>query len=135
MSTHQSRIADVRIARKAGLVLAAAGSLLLGACANQKQDELARLTAEREQLREDTNRARQRQQTLREALAQPASEPNRYDNRTYDNTSDTGTDDRFGAGTTVSRRSGDLVVEVAGDVLFDPGSVKLKPTSKKTLDR
>ncbi len=42
----------------------------------------------------------------------------------------------FGAGTSVRRgAAGELIVEVAGDVLFDSGSVTLKPASKQTLDR
>lgn len=32
-------------------------------------------------------------------------------------------------------RRGEIVVDVAGDVLFDPGSIVLKPTARKTLDR
>jgi chemotaxis protein MotB len=42
--------------------------------------------------------------------------------------------DRFGPGTNVSQRGSDLVVAVAGDVLFDSGKATLKSTSKKTLD-
>ncbi len=41
----------------------------------------------------------------------------------------------FGPGTTTSTRGGDVVVGVAGDVLFDSGKAVLKSTSKKTLDR
>jgi len=35
----------------------------------------------------------------------------------------------------VSRESSDIVVAVAGDVLFDPGSVVLKASAKQNLDR
>lgn len=39
------------------------------------------------------------------------------------------------SGTSVSGRGGDIVVNVAGDVLFDSGRVKLKNNSRSTLDR
>ena len=39
------------------------------------------------------------------------------------------------SGTSVSGRGGDIVVNVAGDVLFDSGRVTLKRNSKSTLDR
>jgi chemotaxis protein MotB len=41
----------------------------------------------------------------------------------------------FGPGTTTSTRGSDVVVGVAGDVLFDSGKTTLKTTSKRTLDR
>jgi outer membrane protein OmpA-like peptidoglycan-associated protein len=44
-------------------------------------------------------------------------------------------DGDFGPGTTSRRDQGDLVVEVAGDVLFDSGSITLKSSAKKTLDQ
>ncbi|MEO1534910.1 MAG: OmpA family protein [Planctomycetota bacterium] len=39
------------------------------------------------------------------------------------------------SGTSVSGRGGDIVVNVAGDVLFDSGRVTLKRDAKATLDR
>ncbi|MEM1072422.1 MAG: OmpA family protein [Planctomycetota bacterium] len=39
------------------------------------------------------------------------------------------------SGTTLSGRGESIVVGVAGDVLFDPGSVTLKRNAKSTLDR
>jgi len=38
------------------------------------------------------------------------------------------------AGVGVSRRGSDIVVDVAGDVLFDSGQVTLKPASRQRLD-
>jgi len=38
-------------------------------------------------------------------------------------------------GTSVSARGTDIVVEIAGDVLFDSGSATLKPDARRTLDR
>ncbi len=38
-------------------------------------------------------------------------------------------------GTTISSRGADVVVGVAGDVLFDSGKVELKSSSRQTLDR
>ncbi len=40
-----------------------------------------------------------------------------------------------GPGATVTQRGADVVVEVAGDVLFDSGSATLKSDAKRTLDR
>lgn len=39
------------------------------------------------------------------------------------------------SGTTTSRRGSDIVVDVAGDVLFDSGSTTLKNSAKSSLDR
>lgn len=41
---------------------------------------------------------------------------------------------RFGPGTNTSMRGSDIVVDVAGDVLFSSGSVVLKADAKRTLD-
>ena len=39
------------------------------------------------------------------------------------------------AGVTVTRHASDIIVEVAGDVLFDSGQTTLKSTAKQTLDQ
>jgi chemotaxis protein MotB len=44
-------------------------------------------------------------------------------------------DEFSGDGVTVTRRGGDTVVSVAGDVLFDSGKATLKASAKKTLDK
>lgn len=100
----------------------------MGGCKNNKEaDDLARLSGERDALREAIARDRA-------ALANipttpppmaPVNEPIVQEPSGVD----------FGPGTTTRRDAADLVVEVAGDVLFDSGSVVLKTTSKRTLDR
>jgi len=116
----------------ASLFLMALGGLGGGCQNNKTNDELGRLTAEREQLLEDVSKARSQQDNLRYALAQPVAQPPVQEAPTTPRRS---TDPDFGEDTTTSRRGGDLVVEVAGDVLFDSGSTILKSTSRKTLDR
>ncbi len=39
------------------------------------------------------------------------------------------------SGVSVSQRGGEIVVDIAGDVLFDSGQVTLKNSAKKTLDQ
>ncbi|MGE3108771.1 MAG: flagellar motor protein MotB [Phycisphaerales bacterium] len=124
------RSAHIRFSLLASLLGAAA--LLIGGCSStQKQDELGRLTAQREQLREDVSRAQMERDRMLAELAQPIPAPP-VDEPT---TPPRATDPDFGGGTITSRRGGDLVVEVAGDVLFDSGSVTLKSSAKRTLDR
>ncbi len=104
------------------------GAALLGGCAgNKTDDDIARLTGERDALREAIARDR----ALLDAIpVEP--EPAPVNNRPIVSSPDDGD---FGPGTTTRRDQGDLVVEVAGDVLFDSGSVTLKPSAKKTLDQ
>lgn len=103
------------------------GAALLGGCAgNKKDDDLARLTGERDALREAIARDKA---ALSAAPVEPEAPP--PGNRPMAMRDD----GDFGPGTTTRRDQGDLVVEVAGDVLFDSGSVTLKPTAKKTLDQ
>jgi outer membrane protein OmpA-like peptidoglycan-associated protein len=105
--------------------------LALGAgCSNNKAtDDLARLTGERDALREAIARDRAALQNVPDepiAAAPPENTP------TYLQPVDDGD---FGPGTTTRRDHGDLVVEVAGDVLFDSGSIVLKSSAKRTLDQ
>lgn len=104
-----------------------AGALLGGCAGNKKDDDIARLTGERDALREAIAR------DLAAANAVPEPPPQQeIVNRPMDMGSDDGD---FGPGTTTRRDHGDLVVEVAGDVLFDSGSIVLKATAKRTLDQ
>lgn len=105
------------------LVVAAGG----GCAGNKKDDDIARLTGERDALRE----AIERDRAAIDALAAIEPEPQQpvMTNRPVIDDGD------FGPGTTTRREHGDLVVEVAGDVLFDSGSIVLKPSAKRTLDQ
>lgn len=117
-----------------GLLLAASLLALLPGCKSQEtQDEVGRLTSEREQLREDISRAKMTRQRLDASLAQPVQVP-AYEPVVRD-TPPRNSDPNFGDDTSTSRRGSDLVVQVAGDVLFDAGSITLKSTAKRTLDR
>ncbi|MBC7772208.1 MAG: OmpA family protein [Pyrinomonadaceae bacterium] len=121
--------------RLRGMLIAASLAALLTGCKSQEvQDELGRLTSEREQLREDISRAKMTMQSLQNSLAQPVEQQPAYEPVVRD-TEPRNTDPTFGDDTSTSRRGSDLVVQVAGDVLFDPGSVTLKSTAKRTLDR
>ncbi|GAB4550969.1 MAG: hypothetical protein Tsb0013_12880 [Phycisphaerales bacterium] len=76
--------------------------------AQERADELARANAENDQLRA-------------QATARPAAQ------------ADTGFEGI--SGTTTSRRGSDIVVDVAGDVLFASGSTTLRNEAKASLDR
>lgn len=105
---------------------------LLGGCKGNKQaDDLARLTGERDALREAIERDRAALQNVPE----PAPEQPQFVNRPTPQYNDNSYQDDFGPGTTTRRDHGDLVVEVAGDVLFDSGSIDLKASAKRTLDQ
>lgn len=70
------------------------------------ESDMARLEAERDR--------------LRAAAATPRESPTRIS---------------ASEGVEVSRRGSDIVVAVAGDVLFDPGSAELKAAARQTLQR
>jgi chemotaxis protein MotB len=103
--------------------------VLGGGCAgNKKDDDIARLTGERDALREAIERDRAAINALANVEPEPAPP---ITNRPV-----SGIDDGdFGPGTTTRREHGDLIVEVAGDVLFDSGSIVLKASAKRTLDQ
>lgn len=123
-------IGKVIVRGAAGLVVAAA----LTGCSNALKDENAALMQENAELREQKARLEaslgmeQSQRAaledevrnLREALAKRG----------------VGSDDGFGGdGVTVSRRGSEIVVGVAGDVLFDSGKATIKSSAKNTLDQ
>jgi chemotaxis protein MotB len=111
------------------VVSIALGAGILGGCAgNKKDDDIARLTGERDALREAIARDKAALDAVPPPVESEAPPPNNRPTTHRD-------DGDFGPGTTTRRDQGDLVVEVAGDVLFDSGSVTLKPTAKKTLDQ
>ena len=118
--------------RAAAMAVIAAG---LTGCGNALKDENAALLQENAELRDQNSRLESslgsaesqraaleaEMQSLRQSLA----------SRGVGGTGDNG----FGGdGVTVSTRGGEIVVGVAGDVLFDSGKVTIKPTAKRTLD-
>lgn len=120
---------SVRASIIAGSVIAMAG--ISGGCSNNKDaDDLARLAGERDALREAIERDRAALQNVPEVTANDPQPP--ANTPIFRNLTDDGD---FGPGTTSRRDHGDLVVEVAGDVLFDSGSITLKATAKRTLDQ
>lgn len=127
MTTRHLSASGFRIFGRVAL-LSILSAVLLGGCAgNKKDDDIARLTGERDALREAIARDKA---ALDAVPAEP--EPPQVNNRPAPPPSDGGD---FGPGTTTRRDQGDLVVEVAGDVLFDSGSIVLKSTAKRTLDQ
>lgn len=117
-------------------MLCALGALLSG-CSNADKQQQALYEQENMELR---NRNEQLEAALRDSesqrslleeerdrlMAQSRSQP-------AGRTGGTGFEGMSGVG--VSVRAGDIVVDVAGDVLFDSGQVTLKQNAKQTLDR
>ncbi|MCA9294050.1 MAG: OmpA family protein [Phycisphaerales bacterium] len=130
--------------RAAARTLAALGALVItssltGCSSNKNTSALAALRAENAELREA-------QHQLDAALNECDS---RYDALTKErddlraqldgaSRAPRMTDDfgfAPGSGVTVSQRNGEIVVEVAGDVLFQSGKVDLRNDAKRTLDQ
>lgn len=121
-----------RAAGAAAVALAALGATL-GGCSGVSQKDYDMVFQENRELREryaalegENARARQRIAELEEAQA-------RADTRVA-SADPTGFEGISGVG--VSRTAGgEVVVAIAGDVLFDSGSADLKPASRASLDR
>lgn len=125
------------------LVLAAGG---LGGCSGKPKVDADALARERDELRErnaqleDEIRNRDarlaelasQNDTLNAQLAEARTTPAPV--ATGGGVGDTGFEGIPGVGSG-RNASGEVVVDVAGDVLFDPGSVVLKTSSRRTLDR
>jgi chemotaxis protein MotB len=111
------------------LVLASlgVGPLVPGGCASGEKDELARLNSDNARLRDENS---QKQRELEELRAARAGAPA----AAYEGNPTAGADE-FGPNTKTTRGGGEIVVEIAGDVLFDSGSIVLKASSKSTLNR
>lgn len=143
-----------------GVVAAVAmAATLMGGCQNQKVKDYELLKTENEELRGEVDSMRAQLDSEAAACSQiqadnlemaqaledmkrelqargTTSSPSGFQTTTLtlpaDNMSAFTGD--FGPGATVSQRGSDVVVEVAGDVLFDSGSATIKSTSKRTLD-
>lgn len=111
--------------------IAAMAAALLGGCNTISPAEYDAALAEAQELR-DQNATLVSQ--LQECEARYAALENQ--NRDLQQRAAADPQMNFGAGTSVRRgASGELIVEVAGDVLFDSGSVAIKPAARQTLDR
>lgn len=112
-----------------------ASSLLIGGCANQKAGGLSieGLQAENQELRERNDLV---EQALNDAEARNADlTAENSDLATQLNGLGSTRVTGFEAtGATITSRNQDIVVTVAGDVLFASGSADLKGPSKRTLD-
>ncbi len=129
-----------RIGRVLGLGLLVAGFGLGGCQANKadynavlQENQTLRDTLEKEKAARTEAETRnssleQENRDLMAKLDKDATKPLAGGGK--GNTSDFG-----GDGVKTSTRGSDLVVSVAGDVLFDSGSAVLKASAKKTLDR
>lgn len=113
-------------------VLAMVAGLGLGGCNAVPQEEFDLALQENTELRQ---RNSQLETALQEANTRNASLE--QENRDLASRADQGGDTGFeGIGGVNSSRGagGEVVVDIAGDVLFDSGSVVLKASAKRTLD-
>lgn len=108
---------------------------VLGGCSSVPREDYDAAVAESSQLRSDLASVQERlaaanarAQSLEQDLLMAQSEADRAAEL-----GQTGFEDI--SGTTISTRGMDVVVGVAGDVLFDSGKTELKRSSKATLDR
>lgn len=104
--------------------LAVVGGMGLGGCASGSKDydkavaENTELRGQIATLQQSLDGCEARYAALEQSKAAPAG----------------GMDPDFPGATTRRGPNGELIVDIAGDVLFDPGSATLKSSSKKTLD-
>lgn len=128
-----------RIARVLGLGLAVAG-FVLGGCRNVSKGEYDMVMQENQTLRDALDKekqARTEAETRNASLEQENRDlAGQMDKRggTTAGAQGRGVSGFDGEGVTASTRGADVVVSVAGDVLFDSGSAMLKSSAKKTLD-
>ncbi|MBX3357175.1 MAG: OmpA family protein [Phycisphaeraceae bacterium] len=119
----------------AGGVMMAALAAGLGGCNNDLKDQNAALTQENQELRDRNSQLESQLQTADTARSVADGMPTATYSTGRPSARRSSSPDDFGAGTQISRQGNDIVVTVAGDVLFDSGQATLKPTSKKTLDK
>lgn len=117
-------------ARKAGLMLVGtlvigAGLLASGGCANQKDEQIAQLNSEIAALKEEKAQIEQARIAAEAKAAEAATRPQATDRgnnmMAYDPPAE-------------RAPARDVVITVAGDVLFASGQTTLKPEAKKELD-
>jgi chemotaxis protein MotB len=129
-----------RIARVLGLTLVVAG-MGLGGCRNVSKGEYDMVMQENSTLRdtlEKEKQARTEAETRNASLEQEnrdlAGQLDKRGGGFAAGASGKGVTGFDGEGVTTTTRGADVVVSVAGDVLFDSGSANLKSSAKKTLD-
>ncbi len=143
-----SMVRSVSLGRGCGV---AAGAVVLAAglvgCQSGNEAEMNALLAENVELRETTNDLRAALAEANEAFEIVSAENDDLNAENQNLRSQlaaaratpapaaTGTTGFEGMGRDVFRRPGELVVEVAGDVLFASGSVDLRDASKRELER
>jgi flagellar motor protein MotB len=117
-----------------GAITLGAGSLFAGGCANQQEDQIAQLNSEIASLKEEKAQLEQARiaaetRANEAATKQTAAQaPGNGNGAGWDDPSGTGGGNR-------PRPQQDVVITVAGDVLFASGQVTLKPDAKTELDR
>ncbi len=129
-----------RIARVLGLTLVVAG-IGMGGCRNVSKGEYDMVMQENQTLRdtlEKEKQARTEAETRNASLEQENRDLAGQLDKSHGGVATGGAkgnpNDFKGDGVTTMTRGSDLVVSVAGDVLFDSGSANLKSSAKKTLD-
>jgi outer membrane protein OmpA-like peptidoglycan-associated protein len=120
-----------------GGLVAVAAATGLGGCNNDLKDKNAALLQENQELRD---RNAQLEQSLAAAdTARSMNDSGGPWNTPSEGSARSGRRPASGAdwdgSVRVGRRGNDVVVAVAGDVLFDSGQATLKPAAKKTLDK
>lgn len=127
-----------RFGKAAVLVSAAAAmGLGLGGCNNKEKEQITLLTQENEALRNQTATL---EQGLRDKDSQIASSQSQLDtlrsqvNDLQNRVNTQPAAPAGGAWTGGSGGGGDVVISVAGDVLFDSGSVTIKQSARRELD-
>ncbi len=131
---------QIRFVRTA-LPLLAAGATLIG-CNSNLEEENALLLRENTELRGEVRQletaltsAEKGRTTAEAAGARERAEAERLRAQLAARPTTTASATPSIPGATTSMRGSDLVVTVAGDVLFDSGSVTLRNEAKRTLDR
>jgi outer membrane protein OmpA-like peptidoglycan-associated protein len=116
-----------------GLALLGAG--LIGGCSSTQQAQYDALMDENGELRSRLASAEDENGQLRQDLASAQNENAQLRGQIQDpDPYATGFEDVPGVSTRVNAY-GEVVVAIAGDVLFDSGSISLKSTSKSSLDQ
>jgi outer membrane protein OmpA-like peptidoglycan-associated protein len=126
-------------ARLAGVAILA-GVIAMGGCKNVSKADYDSVMNENNELRSrlaDEQKARQEAESRNASLEQEridfAASSAKSAGATGKGNGNLGFEN--GDGVTSFQRGTDVVVEVAGDVLFDSGSATLKGSAKKTLDK
>ena len=114
-----------------GMLLVGMSVVSSGGCANQQEDQIAQLNSEIAALKEEKAQVEQAriaaELRAQEAAAKQASTPAPQPGP--------GADYMNGYGGPSAQPERDVVITVAGDVLFASGQVTLKPEAKRELDK